>query len=146
MVIREAQYDELHEISKLYSDIDGDPDLENNIINEKWENILKYPFYKIYIVLDEKNSKIIGTFTLIICDNLGHGGRSFAIVENVVIHQDYRRIGIGKMMMEKAMEIASSKNCYKLMLSSDIKRKGAHIFYEKLGFEQHGISFKVNII
>ena len=31
--------------------------------------------------------------------------------------------------------------CYKLTLSSNIARQGAHAFYDSLGFERHGYSF-----
>ena len=31
--------------------------------------------------------------------------------------------------------------CYKLALSSNLKRADAHRFYDSLGFERHGFSF-----
>jgi hypothetical protein len=36
----------------------------------------------------------------------------------------------------------TANNLDKLMLSSNITRTSAHEFYQKLGFEQHGWSFK----
>ena len=46
-------------------------------------------------------------------------------------------------MMEFALDLCRAKGCYKLMLSSNAKRKRAHAFYESLGFERHGLSFRV---
>ena len=36
-----------------------------------------------------------------------------------------------------------AKGCYKLVLSSNAKRERAHAFYESLGFERHGYSFRI---
>jgi GNAT superfamily N-acetyltransferase len=46
-------------------------------------------------------------------------------------------------MMDEAAAIARGKGCYKLILSSNLKREAAHAFYESLGFERHGYSFRI---
>jgi len=46
-------------------------------------------------------------------------------------------------MMAHALEECRRAGCYKLALSSKVKRDGAHRFYESLGFERHGYSFAV---
>ena len=48
-------------------------------------------------------------------------------------------------MMRFALERCAQKRCYKLMLSSNAKRGRAHAFYESLGFERHGYSFRVDL-
>jgi GNAT superfamily N-acetyltransferase len=47
--------------------------------------------------------------------------------------------------MNAAMEIAGQRGCYKLALSSNLKRHAAHAFYEHLGLQRHGVSFLVEI-
>jgi GNAT superfamily N-acetyltransferase len=46
-------------------------------------------------------------------------------------------------MMQHAMQIAAEHGCYKLALTSNVRREGAHAFYDRLGFERHGVSFVV---
>ena len=46
-------------------------------------------------------------------------------------------------MMRFALDRCRAKGCYKLALSSNAKRERAHAFYESLGFERHGYSFRV---
>jgi GNAT superfamily N-acetyltransferase len=46
-------------------------------------------------------------------------------------------------MMRRAMDECRQAGCYKLALSSNLKREAAHRFYEGLGFEKHGYSFWV---
>jgi GNAT superfamily N-acetyltransferase len=53
--------------------------------------------------------------------------------------------GIGKAMMQFALGLCRDKGCYKLMLSSNARRDRAHAFYESLGFERHGFSFRLDI-
>lgn len=99
----------------------------------------QYPYYKAYVAL--KGMEIVGSFSLLICDNLGHGGVRFTVVDNMVVDPNYRDQGIGKKIMMKAMELARQNDCYKMMLYSNESRVRAHEFYKKLGFEEHCISF-----
>ena len=57
---------------------------------------------------------------------------------------DQQGRGIGKQMMRFAMDRARAASCYKLALSSNLKRDAAHAFYDSLGFQRHGYSFLVN--
>jgi GNAT superfamily N-acetyltransferase len=53
--------------------------------------------------------------------------------------------GIGKTMMKFALKQAKEKGCYKMTLSSNLKRERAHKFYESLGFKKHGFSFLMEL-
>ena len=76
-------------------------------------------------------------------DNLGHLGAPSAIVEDVVVDPAQHGHGIGRAMMRFAIERAQQAGCYKLVLSSNAARERAHAFYESLGFERHGYSFRI---
>jgi GNAT superfamily N-acetyltransferase len=85
----------------------------------------------------------VGTYTLFILPLLAHNGAPEAIVEDVAVHPEAQGQGIGRRMMDHARELAREAGCYKLALSSNQKRVEAHAFYERLGFERHGVSFAV---
>ena len=141
---RVALKDDLPAILRLYSQPEMDdgkilPLSEAEVIFERMEH---YPNYKLYVAIHE--DIIVGTFSLLIMDNLGHMGAPSAIIEDVVVDPVLQRRGIGKTMMKYALEIAGKKGCYKAMVSSNLKRQKAHIFYESLGFERHGYSFRVS--
>ncbi len=144
MLIREALEVELPRVLTLLKELDGEAELSLEEARAIWKRMKQYPYYKIYVAL--KGMEIVGTFSLLICDNLGHGGARFAVVDNVVVDPNYRGQGIGKKMMMKAMELARQNDCYKMMLSSNKSRVRAHEFYKKLGFEEHGISFMTGLI
>jgi len=101
----------------------------------------RYPDYTLYVA--ETDRQIVGTFALLIMDNLGHLGASSAVVEDVAVDPALQGRGIGQEMMAFAIERAREKRCYKLVLSSNAKRERAHAFYESLGFERHGYSFRI---
>ncbi|AXK82713.1 GNAT family N-acetyltransferase [Pseudolabrys taiwanensis] len=101
----------------------------------------RYPDYTLYVA--ESDGRIVGTFALLIMDNLGHLGAPSAVIEDVVVDPICQGRGIGAQMMAFAIDRAREKRCYKLVLSSNAKRERAHAFYEQLGFERHGYSFRI---
>ena len=139
MLIREALEAELPRVLTLLKELDEEAELSLEEARAIWKRMKQYPYYKAYVAL--KGMEIVGSFSLLICDNLGHGGVRFAVVDNVVVDPNYRGQGIGKKIMMKAMELARQNDCYKMMLSSNKSRVRAHEFYKKLGFEEHCISF-----
>jgi len=104
--------------------------------------------------LHESNARVLlaldagrplGTLTLFVLPLLGHGGAPAALAESVAVHPDAQRRGIGRALMQHAMAIARAAGCYKLALSSNRKREVAHAFYDRLGFQRHGVSFTVDL-
>lgn len=143
--IIEAKKKDIPAILDLYAveDIDNGNVLPVGEAEKIFSKIQTYPNYKVYIALAD--GKIAGTFALAIMDNLAHLGKSSGLVEDVVVAKEMRSQGIGKKMMEHALKICKENNCYKMCLSSNIIRKRAHSFYERLGFEKHGYSFMIKI-
>jgi len=143
---RLAADDDLTEVvslcAMLYEESDGATPSRNKT-EAIFSRIKQYPDYRIYLA--ESGGKTAGTFSLLIFDNLGHGGTPSAIVENVVVYPEYRGRGIGKQMMGFAMRQAREAGCYKLALSTNVKRKEAHHFYESLGYKRHGYSYLIDI-
>jgi GNAT superfamily N-acetyltransferase len=45
-------------------------------------------------------------------------------------------------MLEYARDLALSRGCYKLSLTSNAVREEAHEFYRRCGMAQHGVSFR----
>jgi len=88
---------------------------------------------KYFIAAD--GDRVVSTLNIAVIPNLTRGGRSNAFIENVVTDEEYRRKGIGRKLIEKAVNYARENNCYKVVLLSSMKRKEAHVFYESCGFD-----------
>lgn len=144
MEIRPARREDLAAILALYADLETDGQvLDLPAAESIFARMQQYPNYTVYVAVAE--GQIVGSFELLIMDNLAHVGAPSGIVEDVVVHPAWRGRGIGKQMMLFAMEQCRQAGCYKLALSSNRKREAAHRFYAALGFQKHGYSFVVSL-
>lgn len=78
------------------------------------------------------NDNLVGTITLNI--SILPSGKDATICD-FVIKEEYRRLGIGTKLMNKAEEIARKENVNSIYLFSGYHRKGAHELYKKLGYD-----------
>ena len=145
IIIEEATRNDLKAILDLFSlpDMDNGNVLSVEDAGKIFDKMSCYPNYKTYVARDRQ--KIVGTFSLIIMENIIHIGGFTGLVESVVVHDQYRSRGIGKMMMEFAIQKCKESECYKMSLSSKLIRERAHAFYERLGFKKHGYSFLIEL-
>ena len=145
MMIREALEADLPSILSLY----GQPDFDNGVMADLetagtfLATIALYPDYRIYVV--EGEGEILGVYSLLIMHKLAHKCTPSAILEDIVVATSRQRQGVGKALVAHAMDMARSKGCYKLVLSSNARRIDAHRFYDQLGFQRHGVSFHVTL-
>lgn len=145
LVMRVALQSDLPDVLELYAQLGQDDGsiLDLSEATRIFKIMKTYPDYRVYLaVLDEKT---VGTFTLLIMDNIAHKGAKSAVLEDVVVSETMRGKGVGTLMMDYAGKLAKQKGCYKLAFSSNKNRTDTHRFYEKLGFERHGISFLMEI-
>jgi predicted N-acetyltransferase YhbS len=91
----------------------------------------------------EKEGCVVGSLYLQIVPNLSHGARPWAILENMIVDSRYRRQGIGRLLLEHALNSAREAGCYKVQLLSNKKRTEAHIFYRASGFEESALGFRL---
>jgi GNAT superfamily N-acetyltransferase len=145
VLVRKASAADIPAVLRLYAQ----PDLDDgNVLTVEqgvalFERFGRYPDYTLYVA--EQDDEVVGSFALLVMDNLGHLGSPSGIVEDVVVTPARQSNGIGAAMMRFALERCREKRCYKLMLSSNAKRARAHAFYESLGYERHGYSFRVDL-
>jgi GNAT superfamily N-acetyltransferase len=141
---REASRTDLPEVLRLYAQpaLDNGKALSLFEAERLFERIARYPDYKIHVAVCE--GKVVGTFALLIMDNLGHMGEPSAVIEDVAVDPGWQGRGVGKLMMKHALQICGERGCYKAVLSSNLKREQAHAFYDSLGFERHGYSFRIS--
>jgi len=134
MNYRQAKRTDLHEILNLYKELNpDDPILQIEKANSIWDIIERNSLIRYYVATD--NEKIIASCTIALIPNLTRGGRPYAIIENVITKAEYRNKGIGRGIINAAVDFAKENNCYKVILLSSVKRTEAHRFYESIGFD-----------
>jgi GNAT superfamily N-acetyltransferase len=145
ILIREAREEDVAEILMLYRDAELGAENEFTVERARAQLAVfrRYPNYRIFVAVAD--GRAVGTYELLIMDNMAKGGRKSGVVEDVAVSPDYRGRGVGRAMMMHAREQCRQESCYKFVLSSNLKRAEAHAFYEALGFEKHGLSFRVEL-
>ena len=94
------------------------------------------------VLVAERRGQIIGTLDLLVVANLTHDAQPWAVVDNLVVDPDTRLQGIGRALMEDAVDRAAHASCYKIELLSHESRQGAHRFYAALGFDSSAAGFR----
>jgi GNAT superfamily N-acetyltransferase len=141
VAIREAAEADLAAVLRAYEEagIGGGISFTADEAREQFTRLRQYPFYRVFVA--ETDGTIAGTYSLVILDKLAKRGARAGVVEDVAVLPAFQGRGIGRAMMEHARKACRSAGCYKMMLSSNVAREGAHRFYDALGFERHGYSF-----
>lgn len=135
-IVREIRYDELNELLEIYKHLNpDDPEiLVDKKVESIWDEMMKDPNH--FCLVIEADGMIIASCILVIIKNLTRNARPYALIENVVTHNDYRKKGYGTAILKKAIEIAKEQNCYKIMLMTGRKEESTLRFYEKAGFHR----------
>lgn len=145
LTIRPGTIDDLPQVLDLYNYSGLEHAVTLTLADvEKWfAQIQKYPSYTLWVACLAE--RVVGTFALLIMDNLVHHGSPSGIVEAVGVAPDLQGQGIGRQMMDVAIAQCRAAGCYKLTISTNLRRKAAHAFYESLGFTKHGYSYRVEL-
>jgi GNAT superfamily N-acetyltransferase len=142
--IRQAAKADLAAVLRLYGqpELDGGAVLTQAAAEAIFTRMERYPDYHLYVAVSA--GRVVGTFALLIMDNLGHLGAPSGLMEDVAVDPVCQGQGVGREMVEHAIGLCRQKGCYKLALSANLKRQRAHAFYESLGLERHGYSFRLD--
>jgi len=78
---------------------------------------------------------VIGMANVLFTISTAEGG-FVILLEDVVVHPDHRRNGIGSRLMAHVIEFAQAKEFRRITLLTDRVSDVAQAFYQKLGFRQ----------
>ena len=96
-----------------------------------------------HLIIAMEDERIIGCGTLCVMHT---PERRLGSVEAVVVHPDYRGRGVGRKLMEKILDTASSLAPIQLHLTSQPARREANELYRKLGFDQRQTNNYVKMV
>ncbi len=88
-------------------------------------------------------AKIVGTLQITFTPSISFQGGKRATIESVRVDKDYRDRGIGKQLINWAIERAREEGGVAMQLTTSIDRKNAQRFYEKLGFKGSHLGMKL---
>jgi ribosomal protein S18 acetylase RimI-like enzyme len=113
-------------------DIEFVPDLKKQKMG--LEAIINNPEIGEILVL-KGDSNILGMVSLLYSISTALGGK-VAILEDMIIHQDYRQMKLGKELLGEAIRFSKERNCLRLTLLTDFNNDAAINFYQQFGFKK----------
>jgi GNAT superfamily N-acetyltransferase len=96
------------------------------------------PRYRTFVAV--KNGKIcgmIGTFSQFVYEHNDPTGRILALV----VSDGERGSGVGKRLIAAAENDFAQRNVRRIAVYTHLRRKDAHEFYERVGYENNGLRF-----
>ena len=120
---REVYQGSLQAYEQAFAEIESDP---NNMV---------------YVA--EDGGDVIGCLQITFIANLSFEGGKRALIEAVRITDSHQGQGLGRAIMNYAIDVAREKKCKIVQLTSNTQRSDAIRFYEQLGFQPSHVGFKL---
>jgi len=132
-----ANVNDLPELIELLNDlftqdIEFVPDLKKQ--KAGLEAIINNPEIGEILVL-KGDGHILGMVSLLYSISTALGGK-VAILEDMIIHKDFRQKGLGKELLGEAIRFSKERNCLRLTLLTDFNNNAAINFYQHFGFKK----------
>ncbi|UCF95421.1 MAG: GNAT family N-acetyltransferase [Desulfobacterales bacterium] len=132
MEIRKLIEDDLASLAGLYQQFWGEVSSVEKM-RTTFQRLKRNPNY-IFLVAEQQN-RLVGSVTGIICEELYGDCKPFLVVEDVIVDQHHRRLGIGSSLMRELERYAVKSNCNYIIFVTELERTEAHRFYESIGYK-----------
>ena len=139
MKIRNLIKSDLPQLSKLYEQFWGE---KSDILKMEEQYSIIESEHSHIILVAESNNIIVGSVMGIVCNELYGECRPFLVVENMVVDKNFRRQGIGTVLLKELETAAKKLNCTQMILVTESDRTDACSFYEKYGFQKNNKGYK----
>jgi len=96
-----------------------------------------------HLLVADVDGRVVGTVHLIVIPHFSRTCKPSGLLESMVVDEAYRRKGVGAALLREVQRLAREAGCYKLALSSNLARRGAHRFYSRLGWKRTHYGFSL---
>jgi GNAT superfamily N-acetyltransferase len=148
LTVREATAADYQPLLGLLDDLDesmygGRSHGRDDELRALFDSILGDPDQRLFVAEDA--GKLVGSAHLLVLRHLGRSLPRSAVVEGVVVATTHRRAGVGAALMRALADAARAAGCYKLALTSNLARGGAHRFYSRLGWKRSHFGYSLEL-
>jgi len=148
ITIREARAEDFVALLRLLDQMDesmyaGRGHADERDIRALYEAVLADRDQRLLVA--EDGGRLVGSAHVMVLRHIGRSLPRSAVVEGVVVDPAYRRKGVGAALMRAAAETAREVGCYKLSLTSNLARTGAHRFYNRLGWKRTHYGYSLEL-
>lgn len=137
MKIRLVQTADYADIMHLYNLFVG-YDRYSHHDNDSFQRVLQNPHNFVYVAEDDDT--LVGFATFSVRDVIRYP-KQIAELDELFVLEDYRKKGVGKLLMQEVEKKAKECECCRIFIESHYDHKAAHVFYESLGYTNNGYHF-----
>lgn len=69
----------------------------------------------------------------------------YGLLEDVFVEESERGKGTGNLLLQEIIKEAKARGCYKLIATSRVERDSVHAWYERHGFKNYGLEFRMDL-
>jgi len=106
-------------------------------VDNRFCDMLELPPYAI-LVAEDGRGQVIGLLTASKRWTLWHSGPC-TLIEELVVDESARRQGVGRGLIQAALDWARAQGCSEVEVSTDEDNTAAQAFYRQLGFESEAL-------
>jgi len=148
ITVREATADDFDALLRLLDGMDesmygGRGHAAERDVRSLYDSVLADPDQRLLVA--EDGGRLVGSAHLMVLRHFGRSLSRSGVVEGVVVEPAYRRAGVGAALMRAVAEAARMAGCYKLALTSNLARTGAHRFYSRLGWKRTHYGYSLEL-
>ena len=149
MEIRDATTDDLPAIVAMYADdpLGAQRELADLPLDDRYRRafgaIAGDSRHRLVVAVD--SGEIVGTLQLSFLPTLSHVGAERAQIESVRVSSARRGGGLGRPLLDWAVDEARRRGCGQVQLMTDATRSDARRFYESLGFRASHLGMKLQL-
>ena len=137
MILRPLKADDHLQYLQLLSQLTIVGDISKQQFKDHLEKIQSQ-----IIVCQDEDDTLIACGTILIENKFIHNCGKIGHIEDIVVKKDKRKMGLGKIMINKLVKIGEDNGCYKVILNCSDKNSG---FYERCGFYKSESCFRKDI-
>ncbi|GII77387.1 GNAT family acetyltransferase [Sphaerisporangium rufum] len=97
------------------------------------------------LIVATVDGEVAGTLQITFIPGLSRRGGERALIEAVRVGAGRRGQGLGRTMIQWAVDRARDRGCRLVQLTTDRTRSDAHRFYASLGFVDSHVGFKLHL-
>lgn len=139
MEIGSVKASDLEAISQLHVHFWGEPS-DVSAMAQTLERLRSDPDH--ILLAARVEGACVGTATGVVCRGLYGGSDCYLVIEDVVVHPDFRRRGIATALLAELERLARQSGCMQMVLLTESVRQDADALYRSAGFEARWTGFK----
>ena len=133
-VTTEEEFADVFPLLQQLGRIETPETIENLTVQKAWAQYLKSRDQNYRLYMANSTTEVLGAVGLRVCDDPINNGKPYGVINNLVVEEDYRGLGIGSDILERVELVAKKEKCDLVTITLLTTNKQAKKLYDTLGY------------